>query len=175
MLAVSSLAAFLAFLDVTIVNIAFPAIAAEFPESSAADLSWIFTAYNVTFAALLVPAGRLADLWGRRRVFLVGLALFGVASVVCAAAPTVGLLVAGRTAQAVAAALLAPSSLALLLPAFPAGAARVRRRHVGRDGRDRRGHRARARRPRRRRARLARGLPAQPAGGGGDAGGGRPS
>ena len=119
MLAVSSLAAFLAFLDVTIVNIAFPAIAAEFPESSAADLSWIFTAYNVTFAALLVPAGRLADLWGRRRVFLVGLALFGVASVVCAAAPTVGLLVAGRTAQAVAAALLAPSSLALLLPAFP--------------------------------------------------------
>ena len=119
-LAVSSLAAFLAFLDVTIVNIAFPAIAAEFPASSAADLSWIFTAYNVTFAALLVPAGRLADLWGRRRVFLVGLALFGVASVVCAAAPTVGLLVAGRTAQAVAAALLAPSSLALLLPAFPA-------------------------------------------------------
>ena len=119
-LAVSSLAAFLAFLDVTIVNIAFPAIAAEFPESSAADLSWIFTAYNVTFAALLVPAGRLADLWGRRRVFLVGLALFGVASVVCAAAPTVELLVAGRTAQAVAAALLAPSSLALLLPAFPA-------------------------------------------------------
>ena len=119
MLAVSSLAAFLAFLDVTIVNIAFPAIAAEFPASSAADLSWIFTAYNVTFAALLVPAGRLADLWGRRRVFLVGLALFGVASAVCAAAPTVGLLVAGRTAQAVAAALLAPSSLALLLPAFP--------------------------------------------------------
>ena len=118
-LAVSSLAAFLAFLDVTIVNIAFPAIAAEFPESSAADLSWIFTAYNVTFAALLVPAGRIADLWGRRRVFLVGLALFGVASAVCAAAPTVGLLVAGRTAQAVAAALLAPSSLALLLPAFP--------------------------------------------------------
>jgi MFS family permease len=119
-LAVSSLAAFLAFLDVTIVNIAFPAIAAEFPASSAGDLSWIFTAYNVTFAALLVPAGRLADLWGRRRVFLVGLALFGVASAVCAAAPTVGLLVAGRTAQAVAAALLAPSSLALLLPAFPA-------------------------------------------------------
>ena len=120
MLAVSSLAAFLAFLDVTIVNIAFPAIAAEFPQSSPADLSWIFTAYNVTFAALLVPAGRLADLWGRRRVFLVGLALFGIASAVCAAAPTVGLLVAGRTAQALAAALLAPSSLALLLPVFPA-------------------------------------------------------
>jgi NTE family protein len=119
-LAVSSLAAFLAFLDVTIVNIAFPAIATAFPWSSPADLSWIFTAYNVTFAALLVPAGRLADLWGRRRVFLIGLVLFGAASSVCAAAPSVGLLVAGRTAQALAAALLAPSSLALLLPVFPA-------------------------------------------------------
>lgn len=119
MLAVSSLAAFLAFLDVTIVNIAFPAITAAFPTTSAADLSWIFTAYNVTFAALLVPAGRLADLLGRRRAFLTGLALFGIASAACAAAPTVGLLVAARTVQAVAAALLAPSSLALLLPAFP--------------------------------------------------------
>ena len=118
-LAVSSLAAFLAFLDVTIVNIAFPAIAAAFPTSSPADLSWIFTAYNVTFAALLVPAGRLADLRGRRRAFLGGLALFGVASAACAAAPTVGVLVAARALQAVAAALLAPSSLALLLPAFP--------------------------------------------------------
>ncbi len=119
MLAVSSLAAFLAFLDVTIVNIAFPAITVAFPATSAADLSWIFTAYNVTFAALLVPAGRLADLLGRRRAFLAGLALFGLASAACAAAPTVALLVAARTVQAVAAALLAPSSLALLLPAFP--------------------------------------------------------
>jgi EmrB/QacA subfamily drug resistance transporter len=118
-LAVSSLAAFLAFLDVTIVNIAFPAITAAFPATSAADLSWIFTAYNVTFAALLVPAGRLADLWGRRRTFLTGLALFGLASAACAAAPSVGALVAARAVQAVAAALLAPSSLALLLPAFP--------------------------------------------------------
>ncbi len=118
-LAVSSLAAFLAFLDVTIVNIAFPAITAAFPTSSPADLSWIFTAYNVTFAALLVPAGRLADLRGRRRAFLAGLLLFGVASAACAAAPTVGVLVAARAVQALAAALLTPSSLALLLPAFP--------------------------------------------------------
>jgi EmrB/QacA subfamily drug resistance transporter len=118
-LAVSSLAAFLAFLDVTIVNIAFPAITAAFRTASPADLSWIFTAYNVTFAALLVPAGRLADLYGRRRVLLAGLALFGLASAACAAAPTVGVLVAARALQAVAAALLAPSSLALLLPAFP--------------------------------------------------------
>jgi EmrB/QacA subfamily drug resistance transporter len=118
-LAVSSLAAFLAFLDVTIVNIAFPAITAEFSTSSLAGLSWVFTAYNVVFAALLIPAGRLADLLGRRRVFLGGLTLFGIASVACALAPTPGVLVTARVLQALAAALLAPSSLALLLPVFP--------------------------------------------------------
>jgi EmrB/QacA subfamily drug resistance transporter len=118
-LTVSSLAAFMAFLDVTIVNIAFPAISAEFATTSLAALSWVFSAYNVIFAALLVPAGRLADLLGRRRVFLTGLALFGLASAACALAPNAGVLVGARALQAVAAALLAPSSLALLLPAFP--------------------------------------------------------
>ena len=118
-LAVSSVAVFLAFLDVTIVNIAFPAITAAFPTTSLAALAWVFTAYNVVFAALLIPAGRLADLVGRRRVFLAGLVLFGVASAACAFAPTAGALVAARALAAVAAALLAPSSLALLLPAFP--------------------------------------------------------
>jgi EmrB/QacA subfamily drug resistance transporter len=117
-LAVSSLAAFLAFLDVTIVNIAFPALSAEFATTSLGALSWVFSGYNVAFAALLIPAGRLADLLGRRRVFLAGLTLFGIASVVCALAPTAAVLVAARVLQAVAAALLAPSSLALLLPAF---------------------------------------------------------
>ena len=118
-LAVTSLAAFLAFLDVTIVNIAFPAVTADFAGTSLATLSWVFTAYNVVFAALLIPAGRLADLLGRRRVFLVGLTLFGIASAACALAPDPGTLIAARALQAVAAALLAPASLALLLPAFP--------------------------------------------------------
>src|ERR1700712_1372201 len=77
-LAVCSLATFLAFLDVTIVNIAFPAITRSFGSASLADLSWVFGAYNVVFAALLIPAGRLADLFGRRRIFLVGLSLFAV-------------------------------------------------------------------------------------------------
>jgi EmrB/QacA subfamily drug resistance transporter len=117
-LAVTALAAFLAFLDVTIVNIAFPAIVETFPTTSLADLSWIFNAYNVVFAALLVPAGRLADLAGRKRVFLAGLALFGLASAACAFAPTPAALVAARVVQAAAAALLTPASLALLLPAF---------------------------------------------------------
>lgn len=117
MLAVTSLATFLAFLDVTIVNIAFPAITESFGSTSVADLSWVFGAYNVVFAALLIPAGRAADLVGRRRLFVIGLALFGVASAACALAPTAWLLVAARVLQAVAAALLVPSSLALLLPA----------------------------------------------------------
>src|SRR5688572_21687558 len=118
-LAVTSLATFLSFLDVTIVNIAFPAVRETFPGTSLADLSWVFTTYNLVFAALLVPAGRLADLAGRRRVFLAGLALFGLASAACAAAPSAGALVAARGLQAVAAALVAPASLALLLTAFP--------------------------------------------------------
>src|ERR1700750_2388634 len=118
-LAVCSLATFLAFLDVTIVNIAFPALSREFGSASLADLSWVFGAYNVVFAALLIPAGRAADLVGRRRIFLLGLGLFAVASAACALAATAVLLVVARVLQAVAAAMLVPSSLALLLPAFP--------------------------------------------------------
>jgi NTE family protein len=118
-LAVCAGAAFVAFLDVTIVNIAFPAIRRSFGTATLADLSWVFNGYNVVFAALLVPAGRLADLLGRRRVFLAGMLLFAVASAGCGLAPTAWTLVAARVVQAVGAALLAPASLALLLPAFP--------------------------------------------------------
>ncbi|MEJ3654482.1 DHA2 family efflux MFS transporter permease subunit [Actinomycetes bacterium KLBMP 9759] len=115
----TALGAFVAFLDVTIVNIAFPAITSEFSGASLADLSWVITAYNIVFAALLIPAGRLADQLGHRKVFLVGITLFGLASAACAWAPAVPVLVAARVVQAVAAAAIAPSSLALLLPAFP--------------------------------------------------------
>jgi NTE family protein len=118
-LAVSSLGAFMAFVDATIVNIAFPDIAASFPGTAISSLSWILNAYNVAFAALLVVAGGLADLLGRRRVYLGGLAVFTVASALCAVAPTVGVLVGMRVAQAAGAALLVPSSLALVLHAHP--------------------------------------------------------
>src|ERR1700759_541368 len=92
--------AFLATLDLFIVNIAFPDIRADFPGTSNMALSWVLNAYGIVFAALLVPAGRLADLFGRRRLFRLGMALFAVASAACAAAPSVGLLVAGRAVQA---------------------------------------------------------------------------
>ena len=119
-LAIASMGAGMAFVDATIVNIAFPDIARSYPHASIAALSWVLNAYNIVFAAFLVAAGRLADLVGRRRVFISGLELFTVASVLCAVAPSHGTLTAFRVLQALGAALLVPSSLALVLDAFPA-------------------------------------------------------
>ncbi|RFU42197.1 MFS transporter [Actinomadura logoneensis] len=118
-LGVASAAQFLAILDLFAVNIAFPALRDGFGGASLADVSWVLNAYTIVLAALLVPAGRIADEAGRRRVFLIGMTLFGIASVACAAAPTLGLLVAARVVQAIAGALLIPTSLGLALPAFP--------------------------------------------------------
>ncbi len=118
-LLVTSVAVFMGFLDVTIVNIAFPDIVASFPGTPLSSLSWILNAYNIVFAALLVPAGRLADRLGRRRMFFIGVSTFLAASVVCGLAPSVEVLVAARVVQAAGAAILVPTSLALLLPEFP--------------------------------------------------------
>src|SRR3954463_10203406 len=118
-LLVTSVAVFMSFLDVTIVNIAFPDLRSSFGSPSLAGLSWILTAYNIVFAALLVPGGRLADRTGRRRVFMAALLPFLGASVAAGLAPTVEVLVAARIVQAVGAAAVVPTSLALLLPEFP--------------------------------------------------------
>jgi len=118
-LLITSVAVFMAFLDVTIVNIAFPDIEASFPDSSLASLSWILNAYNIVFAALLVPAGRLADRLGRRRMFLAAVSVFLAASAACGVAPSVEFLVGARVIQAAGAAMLVPTSLGLLLPEFP--------------------------------------------------------
>lgn len=112
-------AVFLVSLDLFIVNIAFPDIEESFPGSSVAGLSWVLNGYAIVFAALLVPAGILADRLGRRRVFLAGLGVFVVASAACGVAWSVPSLVAFRVVQAVGAAMLMPTSLALLLDAFP--------------------------------------------------------
>jgi NTE family protein len=118
-LAVASLGAAVAFVDATIVNIAFPNIARSFRGTSISSLSWVLNAYNIVFAAFLVAAGRIADLLGRRRMFMFGLELFTVASLLCAVAPSVELLIAFRVIQALGAAFLVPSSLALVVHAFP--------------------------------------------------------
>src|SRR5579864_5074114 len=117
-LAVTSVAVFMSFLDATIVNIAFPSIRSTFTGASLGELSWVINAYNIVFASLLVPAGRLADRVGRKRVFLGGVGLFLVASAACGLAPTVGVLIAARAVQAAGAAALVPTSLGLLLPEF---------------------------------------------------------
>jgi NTE family protein len=107
------------FLDATIVNIAFPDIAGSFPGVTRSALSWVLNAYFIVFAALLVPCGRLADVVGRRRLFLAGITLFAIASAICAASGSVGMLVAGRALQAVGGAALVPTSRAFILAAFP--------------------------------------------------------
>ena len=108
------------FLDVTIVNIAFPAIRHTFIDTSLPDLSWVLNGYNVVVAALLVPAGRLADRLGRRRVFFVGLALFLLGSVICGAASSAAMLIGARVVQALGGAALIPASLGLVLEEVPA-------------------------------------------------------
>jgi len=120
-LSVTAVAVFMSFLDATIVNIAFPSIRESFPDAGLDQLSWVINAYNIVFAALLVPAGRLADRVGRKRVFLGGVVLFVAASAACGLAPTVGVLIAARAVQAAGAAALVPTSLGLLLPEFPLG------------------------------------------------------
>jgi len=117
--AIVSVGVFVASLDLFIVNIAFPDIQRDFAGTSLASLSWILNAYAIVFAALLIPAGRWADRTGRKRAFLLGMSLFTLASAACAAAPSVGFLIAARVAQAAGAALLFPTSLGLLLPEFP--------------------------------------------------------
>ena len=109
---------FMSSLDLFIVNIAFPAISKHFGGASLGSLSWILSGYAIVFAALLVPAGRWADAFGRKRAFLLGLGIFVAASTACALAPSVGFLVAARIVQAAGGALMLPTSLGLMLPEF---------------------------------------------------------
>jgi EmrB/QacA subfamily drug resistance transporter len=109
---------FMSSLDLFIVNIAFPSIARQFGGTSLGSLSWILSGYAIVFAALLVPAGRWADAFGRKRAFLLGLGIFVAASAGCALAPSVDVLIGARVVQAVGGALMLPTSLGLMLPEF---------------------------------------------------------
>ncbi len=118
-LAVASLATLATFLDTTILYVAFPDISSTFSSASPTTLSWVLNAYTIVFAALLIPAGKIADRFGHRRAFLAGSTLFTIASMACGLAPTIELLIAFRILQAAGAAVLIPSSLALVMHAFP--------------------------------------------------------
>ena len=118
--AVTALGAFMASLDLSIVNIAFPSLARTFASDPRSSLSWVVTGYAIAFGSLLVVAGRTADRLGARRVFFAGLVVFCLASALCGLAPTLTLLDAGRVLQGCGAALLLPASLGLLLASVPA-------------------------------------------------------
>lgn len=116
---IASIAVFLVSLDSTMLFAAFRTLQADFPDTSAADMSWVLNAYTVVYAAMLIPAGGLADSHGRKKVFLLGVTLFIASSAACGLSGTVGWLIAARVAQAVGAAMLTPASLSILLDAFP--------------------------------------------------------
>lgn len=111
----SSVAVFLIALEITIISVALPEIEQAFPDSSRATLSWIFTAYNVGVASLMLIAGWLAERRGRKRIFLQGMAIFAIGSVLSGFAPHVAILIGGRIVQAIGGAMLLPASLALIL------------------------------------------------------------
>jgi EmrB/QacA subfamily drug resistance transporter len=107
----------IAFLDGTVVNVALPAIARNL-HAGVAGLQWTVDSYLITLTALMLLGGSLGDIYGRRLLFVAGLAAFGVASALCALAPTIGVLVAARAVQGMAGALLVPSSLSIISASF---------------------------------------------------------
>jgi EmrB/QacA subfamily drug resistance transporter len=107
----------LAAIDATVVGIALPAIGRDF-HASLATLQWVFTAYTLTLAGLLLFAGALGDRYGRKKIFMIGVAWFAAASALCGAAPDAPILILARAVQGIGAALLAPGSLAILEASF---------------------------------------------------------
>src|SRR5579862_8143766 len=104
-------------IDSTVVAVALPAIGRSL-HVGFQGLQWIVTSYTLTLASLILVAGSLSDRWGRRRVFLLGLSWFTLASVLCAAAPGIGWLIAARAVQGIGGALMTPASLAIIEASF---------------------------------------------------------
>lgn len=115
----------IAQVDTSVVNLAVQPLAVAF-HAGVAPLQWVIDAYNLVYAALLLSCGLIADLYGRRRAFLAGAAIMTLASLVCALAPGIGVLIAGRALAGLGAALLLPASLAILRVAWPDPVARGR-------------------------------------------------
>src|SRR5581483_10867150 len=109
---------FMIMLDNTVVNVALPSIRADLG-ISISELEWVVNAYALTFGVLLLSGGKLADLLGRRRIFVAGLVIFTAASLWCGLADSAGSLIAARTVQGVGAALLNPATLSIITATFP--------------------------------------------------------
>ena len=115
----AALSALVVGLNLSVMNVAVADLRASFPEAGLTRVGWVVSAYTIVFGAVLVPAGRMADRLGRRSVFMTGLAVFGVGSVLAGTAPALWVLVAARAVQGVGAACITPASIALLLDATP--------------------------------------------------------
>jgi EmrB/QacA subfamily drug resistance transporter len=122
-LALVCVAMFMTVLDVSIVNVALPSIKNSLHVSDQ-SLQWILTAYAITFGGLLLLGGRAADLLGRRRLFMVGMAVFSAASLVCGLAGSIGVLIAARAVQGVGAAIISPATLSIITTTFEEGSER---------------------------------------------------
>ena len=109
---------FMIMLDNTVVNVALPAIEKDL-RISISELEWIVTAYALTFAAFLITGGKLGDLYGRRRLFVVGLLIFTLSSLACGLAPSAGFLIGARAVQGVGAAMMNPATLSIITATFP--------------------------------------------------------
>src|SRR5580700_4353665 len=120
LLAVCCVAQFMVILDLSIVNVALPSIQSALGFSSP-ELQWVVDAYSITFAGFLLLGGRIADHFGQRRLFVVGLALFGLASLAGGLAPDRAVLIWARAGQGLAGALMAASSLAIITSSIPPG------------------------------------------------------
>lgn len=116
-LVVTGLATFMVLLDGSVVIVALPTIQASL-HAQVSDLQWVYDAYTLPFAALLLTAGTLGDRFGRKRIFLIGLVLFLIGSTLCGFASSLSLLIFGRVVQGVGAAMLAPGSLSLVVSTF---------------------------------------------------------
>src|SRR6184192_3021473 len=116
-LVATTLASSMAFIDSTVVNVALPALQTNL-NASIVDVQWVIEAYSLLLSALLLVGGSLGDHYGRRRVFLIGVALFAVASTWCGLAPDIHQLIVARAAQGLGAALLVPGSLAIISSSF---------------------------------------------------------
>src|ERR671937_104502 len=109
---------FMIMLDNTVVNVALPAIERDL-HVTVSQLEWVVIAYALTFAALLITGGKLADLYGRRRIFVLGLAIFTLSSLACGLASSPGFLIGARAVQGVGAALMNPATLSIIVATFP--------------------------------------------------------
>jgi EmrB/QacA subfamily drug resistance transporter len=122
-LALVCVAFFMTVLDVSIVNVALPSIKTALNVAEK-DLQWVITAYSITFGGFLLLGGRAGDLLGRRRMFMIGIALFAVASLACGLSNSIGVLIASRAVQGLGAAIISPATLSIITTTFEEGSER---------------------------------------------------